>query len=160
MESLGLDIRLLLAQIVNFTILLFILNKVLYKPLMRLLDDRSKKVNESLKKSEEIEDKLNSIEEKEKKILNEAQMKAKKEKDELISLANLEKEKIISDAKLASEKEVQKSIERIKSFRSQLADELKDEFMEDVVEKLSTKLAAESKKKKHPILRQVLNDEK
>lgn len=37
-----------LFQAVNFGVILFVLNKVLYKPVLNLLDDRAKKINEGM----------------------------------------------------------------------------------------------------------------
>lgn len=37
-----------LFQIVNFGVILFVLNKVLYKPILKLLDDRAKKINDGM----------------------------------------------------------------------------------------------------------------
>ncbi len=42
------DIRQVLFQALNFGVILFVLTKYLYKPLMKLLDDRAKKINEGL----------------------------------------------------------------------------------------------------------------
>ncbi|HBD02408.1 MAG: ATP synthase subunit b [Microgenomates group bacterium GW2011_GWC1_46_16] len=35
-----------LFQVINFGVILFVLNKILYKPVLKLLDDRAKKINE------------------------------------------------------------------------------------------------------------------
>jgi len=55
MEALGLDIRLLVAQLINFGLLIFLLNKFLYKPLIKMLDDRKKKIAEAAENSIKIE---------------------------------------------------------------------------------------------------------
>jgi F-type H+-transporting ATPase subunit b len=158
MESLGIDLRLMIAQIINFAVLLFILNKVLYKPLTKLLNERSKKIDESLKNSEKIEERLINLEKKEKDILQKAHLKAKSERIALIDLANLEKEKIISDAKDASEKEVQKGIERLRAYEKEAEASLRSNFMNEMLDKLTVKLSKESTSKKYPVLKKVLGD--
>ena len=47
-ESLGVSLPTLIAQIVNFVILFGLLYLVAYKPIMRMLDERSQKVKESM----------------------------------------------------------------------------------------------------------------
>jgi len=62
LSSLGIDLKILLAQLVNFGILIFLLSKFLYKPVLKMLDQRKKKIAESIKKAEEIEKKEIAIE--------------------------------------------------------------------------------------------------
>ncbi len=52
---------LLLAQTVNFLLLLFILKRFLYKPLLRVLETRREKIAASLKTAEEIEQRLQQV---------------------------------------------------------------------------------------------------
>lgn len=58
LEKLGINFWLLLGQIVNFLLLLLILSKFVFKPLLNLLDERSKKISKSLQEAEEIKEKL------------------------------------------------------------------------------------------------------
>ncbi len=55
LEALGLDGKLLAAQIVNFIILLLILRKFLYKPLVGMLEKRRETIESGMNKAEEIE---------------------------------------------------------------------------------------------------------
>ncbi|MBI2765493.1 MAG: F0F1 ATP synthase subunit B [Chloroflexi bacterium] len=47
-EALGLNLPQLIAQVVNFTILLLILKLTLYKPVLKMLDERKQKIAEGL----------------------------------------------------------------------------------------------------------------
>ena len=51
-SALGINLPQLLAQVVNFTLLLVILRLLLYKPIMKMLDDRKKKIDEGLRAAE------------------------------------------------------------------------------------------------------------
>jgi len=53
-EGLGINLPTLLAQIVNFGILFGLLYLVAYKPIMRMLDERSRKVKDSMEQTELI----------------------------------------------------------------------------------------------------------
>lgn len=71
MQSIGIDWKILIPQIVNFLILFFLLKWILYEPILKILDERRKKIEESMalaektkKESEELEQKIkNKIEE-------------------------------------------------------------------------------------------------
>ncbi len=54
LQTLGIDVKLLLAQIVNFAILLFVLWKVAYKPLLTLMKERSQRIEKSLDDAEAL----------------------------------------------------------------------------------------------------------
>ena len=54
MEGLGINVPAILAQIINFSILLGLLYLVAYKPIMRMLDERSLKIKESMERTELI----------------------------------------------------------------------------------------------------------
>ncbi len=51
-EALGLNLPQLIAQIVNFFVLLFILRAVAYKPILKMLDERKQKIAEGLNAAE------------------------------------------------------------------------------------------------------------
>ena len=100
-DALGLDIKILIAQFVNFGILLFVLGWFFYKPILKFLDERSEKIKSGVLKFEEAERKLITIEAKEKKIL----AKASKEASNIIQEAYLkldkQKEGIIEETRQA-----------------------------------------------------------
>ena len=49
MDALGINLKLILAQIVNFGIVFFLLSKLLYKPVGNLLSERTKTIETGLK---------------------------------------------------------------------------------------------------------------
>lgn len=84
-KDFGVNPVLLIAQIVNFLVILFILKKFMYKPVLDILKKRENQIKEGLKSAEESEKKLAQTLEKEKEILHKAHETA---------------EKIVSDAKI------------------------------------------------------------
>ncbi len=78
LANLGIDGRLLLAQVVNFFILFFVLKKFAYRPMLAMMDERSTKIEKGLKDAERAEKRLKEIEEKEKEALASARSDAKK----------------------------------------------------------------------------------
>lgn len=54
MEALGISVPGLLAQFVNFILLLIILRVVAYKPILKMLDERSARIRASVEGAEEV----------------------------------------------------------------------------------------------------------
>lgn len=103
LKDFGVQPVLLIAQTVNFFILLFLLKKLLYGPLLRILRQRRQKIADSLKNAEKIEKQLlKTTEEKEKVLLD-----ASKEAQKIIVEATLSASAIIDEAR----KKVQKDID-------------------------------------------------
>lgn len=70
MQKLGIDWRLLLAQLVNFLILFFLLKKLLYKPVLDLLEQRRRKIAEGMRDADAAKERLVGIELERKQILH------------------------------------------------------------------------------------------
>lgn len=68
----GIEWKLLLAQIVNFFILLVVLKKFAYGPIMNILKERKKRIEEGLLAAEESQKKLGEAEKEKEAILTEA----------------------------------------------------------------------------------------
>jgi len=114
MEALGIDIKLLIAQIVNFGILFFLLSKFLYKPITGMLDERRKKVEQSLKDSdaatlqlEKAQSEAEKIREKAygeaNEILKNGKIAASSEATEIVKKASDQADRILANAKSEAE---------------------------------------------------------
>lgn len=77
-KNFGLSPLLLVAQIVNFLIILFLLKKFLYKPVLTVLKKRQITIKEGLKQAEDARIKLEKVVIEEKNILRQAQLQSKK----------------------------------------------------------------------------------
>lgn len=78
MDKLGISLSSLLTQIVNFTIMLIILTKFLYKPILKALRDRKAKIEEGLKYAEKMRLAEEKLVKKQEEIEEEARQKAGK----------------------------------------------------------------------------------
>lgn len=94
LNQFGIQPVLLAAQIVNFLIILFVLKRFFYKPIVKMLDDRRKRIEESLQNADLIEEKLQKTEEKTAEILEKARVQAQ----EIISEAKTAAQTIYDDA--------------------------------------------------------------
>ncbi|PCI28384.1 ATP synthase F0 subunit B [Candidatus Kaiserbacteria bacterium] len=68
----GLNWKLLLIQAVNFGVLLLVLWYFLYTPVLKMLDERKKKVEEGVKNAEKAGERLSEIEVERDEVLKEA----------------------------------------------------------------------------------------
>ena len=72
MAQLGLNLPLLITQIVTFVILLVLLRLFAYKPIMRMMDERSKRIRESMDAADAAKQASRNAEDEAKKRLDEA----------------------------------------------------------------------------------------
>ncbi len=127
----GIEVKLLIVQIFNFVILLVILQKVLYKPVIGMLEDRRKKIEQSTKELEDIEKHSKELEKKTEEDLEKAREKsheiiarAEKQASETKKHAQIEAinqaEEIISKAKKSIEIEKETLINSVQKEIAQL----------------------------------------
>lgn len=128
LAGLGINVPTLLAQIVNFGILFGLLYLVAYKPILRMLDERSRKVKESMEQAEHVAKQAERAEEEVQK-----QMKlARKEGEEVIARAMRTGEEARQQARQEAEKQAESLINRaqveIQRERDGAIGELRKEF--------------------------------
>ena len=128
MEGLGINLPTLIAQIINFTILLGLLYLVAYKPITRMLDERSRKVKESMEQTELIKQQAERAEEEVKKQIE----AAGREGQEIIARAVRSGEDVRQKAQQEARQDVESIIARagveIQRERDEAIGELRKEF--------------------------------
>lgn len=120
---LGIDWKILIGQIINFAILLWILKRFAYQPFLSLLEKRRLKIEEGIRKSEEAEKSLERIkilsqkikeksEKEARELIIEAELKAKVRAQEIIAQALEERNRSIELAKKMMEKEREREMKK------------------------------------------------
>lgn len=110
MDKLGIEPKLLLAQLINFAIIILVLSKLLFKPILTMLEKRKKEIAEGLHLTEKMREEEEKFQQKKQKmlevtrkeaqvILEEARKQAKEEEKEIIAAAHKEAEGITQKAK-------------------------------------------------------------
>ncbi|MCA6085410.1 F0F1 ATP synthase subunit B [Candidatus Endomicrobiellum agilis] len=111
-QKFGLEARLFLFQLVNFLIIVFVLKKFLFAPLKKMLDERKRKIEQSLQDAENAKIILGNAAEEKKKILAEAKSSA----DMMMATTKVSieetKEKAAIEAKSRSEHIVEEAKQR------------------------------------------------
>lgn len=75
-QAFGIDVKLIIVQIINFTLLVGLLSYFLYKPVLKLLADREEKVTQGIKDAEEAAKALAEAEDEKKGIVSAAHKEA------------------------------------------------------------------------------------
>lgn len=127
-SSLGIDPATLLAQVINVIILFGLLYLVAYKPLMRMLDERSKRIKDSMEQTEQIKQQAERAEEEAAKRIADAG----KEGEEVIARAMRTGEEVRKEAQAQAKQEAETLISRaraeIQQERNEAVGELRKEF--------------------------------
>jgi F-type H+-transporting ATPase subunit b len=129
-EALGINLPQLIAQIVNFTILLIVLRLVLYKPILKMLDDRKQRIAEGLNAAE-----IARAEAAKAQANIEAQLEqARKEGQDVVANAQQIAARIQADAREQAARDREAALERarveINLERDRAIAELRNEFAE------------------------------
>jgi F-type H+-transporting ATPase subunit b len=128
LESLGINMPTLLAQLINVAILFGLLYLVAYRPIMRMLDGRSRKIKESMEQTEFIKQQAERAEEEAEKRIE----AAGKEGEEVIVRAMRTGEEVKREAQQQSKQEAETLIARaraeIQHERDEAIGDLRKEF--------------------------------
>ncbi len=131
LDKLGIDWKLFTAQLINFAVLLFVLYRFLYKPVLKLLDLRRKKIEENERRSQVLDKELRSVSEVKEKTLQEAEREFQKivlkatheaevQRQEILSKAVREAEEYTLQARAKIKEEERAQLEEVKSASREL----------------------------------------
>jgi len=142
-EALGLNLPQLIAQLVNFFVLLFILRLVAYKPILKMLDERKQKIAEGLNAAEIARAEAASAQ-----ANIQAQLDvARKEGQEIVANAQGIATRIQADAREQSTRDREASLDRarveIQQERDRAIADLRGEFA-DITVKAAEKVINQS----------------
>ena len=125
MEALGINLGMLVSQIVNFTLLAVLLYVVAYRPILRMLDERSARIKKGLEDAEEASKKAAEMEQ----VFEQRMAEARKEGQEIIAQATKMSEKagqdILEKAREESKAQIEKAKEEIARERELAMSELR-----------------------------------
>jgi F-type H+-transporting ATPase subunit b len=130
LEALGIDPALLITQIVNFAILLFLLYRFLYDPVLNMLQERRERIREGLAEAErvraeaeeqrqEYEEELAQQRQESQKRIQQAMQASEEAKEEILAEARKEAKRIKDQAREEIEYERRQALEQL---RTQVAD--------------------------------------
>jgi F-type H+-transporting ATPase subunit b len=122
------DIPVLISQVVSFLILFGLLYLVAYKPLMRMMDERSRRVKESIDQTEQIKEQAELAEKETAKRIEEASKEGQKLVERAMQAGEEMKLKAKEEAKKEAETLVSRARSEIERERDDAIGELRKEF--------------------------------
>ncbi len=146
--ALGLDLRILLAQLVNFAILIFVLWRFAYKPIFNILEERRKKVEKGIEDSEEASRRLSEADIHKKQVIAEARQEANNIIEEAKKKAEIRYQEIIAKSHSDIQTIIDDEKEKIALERSNAIRDVKAEATEMISLALSKILEEKLDEKK------------
>jgi len=127
LAALGINLPVLVAQIVNVVILLGLLYLVAYKPIMRMLDERSRRIKESMEQAETIKEQAARAEEEVKKQLEAAARRGQERIAQAVQIGEDVKQKAQQEARQEAETLINRARTEIQRERDEAIGELRKE---------------------------------
>jgi len=145
------DTGLTIWMLITFMIVLFLLTKYAWKPIMKAIKDREKSIEDALKSAENAKAEMNNLKAENEKILQ----AARNERDMMIKEAREIRESMIAEAKgkakAEGEKLLQSAREAIQNEKMAAITDLKNQVAQlsiDIAEKIiARELSSENKQK-------------
>lgn len=125
--ELGINPPVLLAQVVNVFILLVLLYLVAYKPVMRMLDERSRRVKEGMEQAESIKEQAARAEEEVKKQLKAASQEGQEKIARAVKIGEEAKQKAQQEAREEAGALIARARSEIQKERDEAIDEVRRE---------------------------------
>jgi F-type H+-transporting ATPase subunit b len=126
--ALGFNLPGLIAQLINFGVLLVILRLFLYPPLMRVLDERKRRIQEGLERAEQAVEQAQASEGEAKRIMEEARAEAREAVARSQETALRLREELEQRARIDADRIVTRAREEIAIERDQAIELLRGEF--------------------------------
>lgn len=151
LAKLGIDWKLLLAQGVNFLILLWVLRRFAYRPMLEFLEKRTRRIEAGLRDAKRAEEKLRDIEGQERDVLE----TAKKEAGDIVhrarEAAREASEKMLTESRAEAAHLLEDAHAKLEGETARMKKEIQSEISDLVIlatekvlkEKLTTEKDAE-----------------
>lgn len=128
--TLGINGQIFFAQLFNFLLVLLVLWRFVYKPLVKALDDRSARIEKSEKQAEEIAQRLAQVEQDQTQLINQARMEANVILEQAREEAEQRKQEILDSAKEEVQVVVAQGKQQLRAEKQQMMREAKEEMIE------------------------------
>ncbi|MBI4285430.1 MAG: F0F1 ATP synthase subunit B [Chloroflexi bacterium] len=127
-EGLGISVSTLLAQTISFGVLLGLLYLVAYKPVLKMLDERSRRIRDSMEQAEKLKEQTARSEEEVKKQVQAARAEGQEIVARAMKSAEEVRLKAQQEARQDGEQLIARARAEIQRERDGAIDELRQEF--------------------------------
>jgi F-type H+-transporting ATPase subunit b len=149
MEALGINLSALIVQLLAFLILVFLLGRYAYRPIVNALDQRAERVRASMEQADRIERQLAETETRNQQILTEA----RREAQQIVAQAREVGDQQIARAREAAheeaDKQLQQSLAQLRAEEQRAKQELRQQYADLVIRAASRVVRQELDPQKH-----------
>lgn len=155
LAKLGINWQMMLAQLINFLLLMGVLTFFIYKPFLKVLDQRRHKIKQSMDDAKRIEEEKRLMEEWKKEqmrkmdaeassFIDSAKQQAESLKREMMASAQKEADSVMEKAKQQMEQEKSKMVSELKAEIGTIVIKLAEKVLErEVSDKDDSRIAAD-----------------
>ncbi len=129
----------LIIQIINFLVLLFVLNRILYRPIRDILSERSRRISMLTQNIEDMKREIKEKEEDVRELLEQARRIGMSERENIKKQAVEYEKKLLQDTYNTVEEKLSKARNEIEEKISKIKEELKRDiniFSQELAEKV------------------------
>lgn len=127
-SELGINASTLITQIITFAVLLVLLRLFAYKPIMRMMDERSKRIKDSLEQAESVKQQSAKAEQELKKQIEQASREGQERIARAVKAGEEVKQKAEEDARKQAEQLLTRARQEIQQERDEAIDGVRREF--------------------------------
>jgi F-type H+-transporting ATPase subunit b len=128
LARLGFNVPLIIAQVLNFAVLMLLLWLFAYKPIMRQMDARAKRIKESLEQAETIKQQSALAEKEMSSRLEQAGLEGRRLVEQAMSSGEAVRQKALIDAGKEADKLLTRARGEISQERDEVISEIRREF--------------------------------
>ena len=128
MEGLGINLSTLIAQLVSFLVLFGLLYFFAYKPILRMFDERSQKIKDSVEQAEQVREQAAQAEEENRKQLEAASKEGQEAIARAMRAGDEARQRAEEEAKVQAGNLLDKARQEIQRERDEAIGELQQEF--------------------------------
>lgn len=130
MEKLGVNLPWLIAQLVNYLLILFILRQFAYKPILNMLATRKQKIAEALANADKVKADAEAQQKDFERKLDEARRDAQSAAANAQQAAEKERQRILADAQVEAQKIKESARGELDYERKQMMSELRQQVID------------------------------
>lgn len=128
MEGLGINLSTLIAQIVSFLVLFGLLYFFAYKPILRMFDERSQRIKESVEQAARVKEEAAAAEEENRKKLEAAAKEGQEAIARAMRAGDESRQRAQQEAQVEAAGLIEKARQEIQRERDEVVNEIRREF--------------------------------
>jgi F-type H+-transporting ATPase subunit b len=142
LESLGINLYVLIAQIVNIVILFFVLRSLLFNRFLEMMEERKQRIQEGLEKADSAQERAWEAE----RVYQERMEEIEREREAIISEAKEEAEQLQAEMLSQAREEAEEEARRIVAERRAAFEAERREMMADMRNQMASLVMAATRK--------------